>query len=208
MQRKTTCIRWLYLYSAGTKYAQPFLNKLQWCKSSKTPVLIRDFSDFLPLSGQVWLLLSSVWDAGKQVGGAIISQGSEESLVLLDLIVLMFISIELGYHKVINPVTCSQTVLLSPKTSYVLYLQKQASAHQIFRLWNCRGIWAMLIEHWIICMTKVLQTCVLMGAWRVKAGRWNSHTESSFCTSCQPALFLNHCMWMWGRFHTAVARTR
>ena len=197
MQRKTTCIRWLYLHSAGTKYAQPFLDKLQWCKSSKTPALIRDFSYFLPSSGQVWLLLSSVWEAGKQVGGAIISQGSGERLVLLDLVVLMFMSIEQGYHKVINPGISSQTVL-----SHVLYLRKQASAHQIFRLWYCRGIWAMLIDHWIICMTKVLQTCVLMGAWRVKAGRWNSHTESSFCTSCQPALLFNYYMWMLGRFHS------
>ena len=121
MQRKTTCIRWLYLHSAGTKYAQPFLDKLQWCKSSKTPALIRDFSDFLPSSGQVWLLLSSVWEAGKQVGGAIIAQGSEERLVPLDLIVLMFISIEQGYHKVINPGMCSQPVLLSQNESCFIW---------------------------------------------------------------------------------------
>ena len=106
-------------YTVQVKYTQPFLDKLQWCKSSKTPVLIRDFSDFLPLSGQVWLLLSLVWDAWKQVGGAIISQGSEESLVLLDLIVLMFISIEQSYHKVINPGICSQTVLSQNESCFI-----------------------------------------------------------------------------------------
>ena len=51
-----------------------------------------------------------------------------------------------------------------------------------------------------------IQTCVLMGAWRVKAGRWNSHTESSFCTSCQPTLFFNYCMWMLGRFHSGKGK--
>ena len=56
-------------------------------------------------------------ESGKQVGGVIIAQGSGERLVLLDLIVLMFISIEQGYHKVINPGMCGQPFLLSQNES-------------------------------------------------------------------------------------------